>query len=159
MYKYIYILFLGLLSIYACTEDTSSLKCEDLSDRIIGTRDSVHVISDGNNCIVRGCLEIAFDLRMDTTYSLKYSIFEDIDSTRQIIEMVEDQGFFTFECTEVGHLSGRFSNYRYIEGNLTLYSDFHGSVVWEISWNGKEGLLLQPEYIGLPSSYPYLILN
>ncbi|MBC6995713.1 hypothetical protein QWY85_18145 [Neolewinella lacunae] len=113
---------------------------------IIGKWGSPEFITTNTNCYQNQCLELSFELKADFTYHLVYTTYE--SPSNAVLREVNDQGEFTFNCSQSGNLSGRYSALTFVKGQLTMNSDSLSPREWELEWNGIQGLIIQPEYLG-----------
>lgn len=139
---------MGFIILFGCKNDGSTeLDCDTIDEaRIIGVWSEPEFIVNSGNCYKEECLDIEFILNADATYQLHYQV-SDL-STDTIQRKVEDQGIFSFTCQEAGNLAGRFSALRYVKGEIILDSDSLEQMTWKLEWNGIEGLIILPEYLG-----------
>lgn len=128
-------------------DDQAERSCDDTdSENIIAHWGNPRFITNASNCFQEECLDLSFELHADASYRLHYSIYDPQSNT--LIRTQQEQGDFVFNCGEVGRLGGRYSFLRYMKGQLVLQPDSLPPREWNVEWNGLEGLIIYPEYLG-----------
>jgi hypothetical protein len=152
-------LLLPIILVFGCSSDDEQLNisCDENDHEIfVNNWSDPEFIASGDSCYLDECIQIDFQLNADSTYGLRYTIYD--TQTNQVLRTLDDQGNYLLSCVEKGRLSGRYSALQYVKSELELRSDSLTPVQWNLEYNGIEGLIIKQEYLGFTHS-AYLMLR